>query len=251
MVRRYLYILLIFFSSSFFSVYAETVKVGGYIFPPYLEKSGETYQGLTIEIIDYLNSFQSDYNFEFIETTSKRRYDHFDTGRFDIIMFEDLNWGWQNRDISYSDIFLRDGEVYITASHESKNQNYFNDFSGKKIAVILGYHYSFAEFISDEQYLTDQFDIQFSRNHEINILRVLEGISHISVVTKSYLYRYLNENPQYYEQLLISDKYDQYYNHRVLITEDSPIKADEMNRLLEELKERGILQRLRGNYGLE
>lgn len=240
----------IFFLFFSITVNAEVIKVGGYLFPPYLEKSNDTYHGLTIDLIDALNSFQDRFTFQLIETSPKRRYEHFDSGRFDILMFEDINWGWQNRKVSYTDIMLQDGEVYITTFHESKDQSYFDDLSGKSITIILGYHYAFANFISDEQYLEQNFQILFSRNHDINIRRVLNGIADISVVTVSYLKRYLMEHPQYAQSLLISEKYDQQYNQRILVSQNSAISVDEINQLLNDLNAKGILQRLWNSYGL-
>lgn len=227
------------------------MKVGGYVFPPYVEKTDSGYSGLTIDLIELLNSYQDQYIFQFVETTSKRRYDHFETGRFHMMMFEDLNWGWSEKDISFSDIYLEDGEVYISRFAPWKKQNYFNDFKGKSIAVILGYHYAFADFISDEEYLTENFDIQFSRDHIINIRKVLEGIADVSVVTQSLLYRYIQENNIGEEQLLISKVFDQKYNHRIILTAQSPISAREINKLLKDMLKDDILSQLWYSYGLQ
>lgn len=251
-MKRYTFFFMILLISISFCIYGqEVVKVGGYTFPPYLVKTDSGYGGLTIELIEAMNSYQNQFDFQFVETTSKRRYDHFEKGRFHLIMFEDLNWGWSDRDVSYSDIYLEDGEVYISKYSPEKDQLYFHDLEGKSIAVILGYHYSFADFNSDEEYLSEHFDIQFSRDHNINIRKVLEGIADISLVTQSFLYRFIQDNDIGDNQLLISEKLDHKYSHRIIITDESPISVSEVNKLLEEMEKAGILLQLWKRYGLQ
>jgi len=153
-------------------VIAETITVGGYIFPPFVEKKDNQYTGITIDLISEMNSFQNKFKFQFIPTASKRRYSYFDKGKFDLIMFEDISWGWKYKDIVASQVILTGGgEVYITKADLSKDQSYFNNLKHKSIAVILGYHYGFANFNSDETFLKDNFKIQFSRNHSRNIIK--------------------------------------------------------------------------------
>ena len=115
----------------------------------------------------------------------------------------------------------------------------------------MGYHYGFADFISDEKYLKETYNIHFSRDHETNIRKVLEGRTDISIVTKSYLNLFLAKHPQFKNQLIISEKVDQEYNHRVLITKDSLITDLEINDLFDMMRESGILKELWEEYGME
>ncbi len=84
-------------------------------------------------------------------------------------MFEDKNWGWKNKNISPSKVILKGGEVYIANSDTAKNQSYFENIKGRSIAAFLGYHYGFAGFNADEQYLKNNFKIELSSTHQGNI----------------------------------------------------------------------------------
>ncbi len=230
----------------------ETIKVGGYLFPPFVEMDGDEFVGLTIEFIQALNGFQDDYRFIFIPTAPVRRYADFDNNFFDLMMFEDIAWGWGGRDdVVSSSVFLEGGEVYITRTHPTKNQSYFDDISSKSISGILGYHYGFAGFSGDEKYLKENFNIELSSSHEGNIRKVLAGRSEISVVTLSYLNIYLKENPDKRPQLLISEKFDQRYHHTILGRKNGKISVSEINRLLTQMEERGVLDRLWNKYGIK
>jgi polar amino acid transport system substrate-binding protein len=241
----------IFFTLLSNQLVSETIKVGGYIFPPFLEKNSSGFHGITIDLIEEMNEIQDKYIFEFFETSSKRRYSHFENGNYDLIMFEDSNWGWQSINLYATGVFLSGGEVYIAKKETERDQSYFDDLTNKSITVILGYHYGFARFIADESYLRENFNIQFSRNHETNIIKVLEGRSDVSVVTKSFLNLFFNGNPTLKDQLLISDKLDQIYNHRILLSRNSTITIDEINDLLSVMDKAGILSRIWKKYGIE
>ncbi|MCP4021056.1 MAG: transporter substrate-binding domain-containing protein [Desulfobacteraceae bacterium] len=229
----------------------ETIKVGGYVFPPFVEKLNDQHIGITIDLINELNKFQQAYRFEFVTTSPKRRYADFETGRFDIIMFEDKNWGWKDKPVVSSKVFLKGGEVYITKADPSKDQSYFDNLKGKSFAVMLGYHYGFANFNADETYLKNNFDIQLGSMPDANILKVLIGRSDISVVTLSYLHKFLKKNPDKKSQLLISVKMDQEYNHTILVGKKGKIDLQTINTLLLQIKDAGILDRVLKNYGFQ
>ena len=95
-------------------VAAQTVQVGGYDFPPFVEKINGKYVGITLDMIDALNQFQHNYQFTFVSTAPKRRYKDFDEKKFDIIMFEDKSWGWQDKSIDASSVFLKGGGKFIS-----------------------------------------------------------------------------------------------------------------------------------------
>ncbi len=42
-------------------VAAETIMVGGYAFPPFVEKIEKEYVGITYDLIEEMNAFQNDY----------------------------------------------------------------------------------------------------------------------------------------------------------------------------------------------
>ncbi|HEB32693.1 MAG TPA: hypothetical protein ENI15_17755 [Spirochaetes bacterium] len=153
----------------------EPVMVGGYLFPPFVEKNKDGYTGVTLDMIKATNAFQNKYQFKFYPTTSKRRYHSFKKKKFNMIMFESKDWGWKNLPIESSKVFLRGGEVYIALSKPGRGQDFFSDFENKEMVGILGYHYGFADFNSDEKFLKKKFKIKLITMHENIIKLILRG----------------------------------------------------------------------------
>ncbi len=159
--------------------------------------------------------------------------------------------GWKDKGIAVSKVFLKGGEVYITKAEFSKDQSYFDSIKHKSIAVILGYHYGFANFNSDEKFLKNNFNIQLSSTHKGNIGKILMGRSDISVITLSYLNRFFKQNPDMKKRLLVSEKFDQQYNHTILLRKNSKIDVKEVNTLLTKMDEAGMLSRIWKKYGIQ
>jgi len=230
---------------------AETIKVGGYVFPPFVERLADHYSGLTLDLIEAMNDYQKTYRFTFVSTSAKRRYRDFDEGEYDMIFFESIAWGWGKKTaVHASKVFLKGGEVYITKASSDKSQGYFNDFKGKSIAGYLGYHYGFAGFNADERFLREKFNVELSSTHEGNILRVLRDRVDMAVVTKSYLDTYLKKHPEHKALLLISSRLDQTYKHTILLRKNKKPFMKEMNKLLTDMEKSGILDRLWEKYGI-
>lgn len=231
------------------------VNVGGYTFPPFLVVPDDPFDkphGMAMDIIDVLNAHQTKYNFQFIATTPKGRYRSFKRNSFDVIFFESKKWGWQEYPVDQSESFLSGGEVYIAYKKEGRDQSFFDNLKNKKMMAILGYHYGFANFNSDEIYLRENFDIYLTSSHENSIRGLFSrnGIADVAVVTKSYLDQYLSRYPKYRDKLLISDRVDQVYEHTVLVRQGHELTVDEINRYLKELSDNGSLQKIWSKYGV-
>ncbi len=244
------HIFMLFFVSELSAT--EQVKVGGYIFPPFVEKDdkGNIY-GMTIDLIDSLNNLQNEYHFSFVLTSSRRRYASFEQSEFDVLFFESILWGWQKSHIEATKVFLKGGEVFIALSSKAKSQDYFNDVKNKSIAAMLGYHYNFADFNADPEFLRSTFDIQLSTDEKLNIQLVLLGRIDLAIVTKLYLDRFILDNPSAKSELLISKKMDQEYNHTILIKKNSNLSVTKMNMLLDKLIQTGAYNRLLRKYAIE
>ena len=224
---------------------AEVIMVGGYDFPPFVEvKKDNVVDGITKQLIIEMNQIQKKYKFKFCLTSPKRRYFDFDQKKYDLIMFEDINWGWKKKNVFASKVFLKGGEVYITKAAPNKNQIYFNNLKNKNIAIIKGYHYGFADFNSNEKFLRDNFKVQFSSYHEGNILKVIFERADISVVNLCYLRQFFYYNPEQKKQIMVSDKFDQQYNHTILARTNAKISIEEINRLLTKMEKAGIISQL-------
>lgn len=231
-------------------VNASEVLVGGYSFSPFAEKVDGKFEGIALDVIKEMNALQDTYVFKFVPTSSKRRYRDFDHGDFDLIMFENIQWGWAGKSIEKSDIFYQGGEVYIASAVPGRGQDYFNDLKGKRILGYLGYHYGFANFNVDEAFLKQQFNANMTITHEGNIRSVAAGRADIAVVTISFLKKYLHHHPEVAEKILISQNLDQQYNHTMLMRSNTPPTIDEINALIQQMKDEGIFTNIFESYGI-
>ena len=230
---------------------AETVKVGGYLFPPFVEKKVDgNIEGLTLDMIEGINGLQSKYNFEYVMTSAKRRYEDMFSGKYDVMFFESILWGWSEQPVKASNVFLKGGEVYITNAEGGKDQSYFDTLKGKSLLGILGFHYGFANFNADENFLESNYNARMTKTHSGNILSIVNKRSDIAVVTKSYILKYLYENPGISNRLLVSEKFDQEYNHTVLVKDGANITVEEINKLLDDLKSSGKMDNILKKYGM-
>jgi polar amino acid transport system substrate-binding protein len=228
----------------------QVVKVGGYDFPPFVDKTpGGT--SLTLELIAALNAFQKKYIFVFVDTSSKRRFIYFDEKKYDLIFFEAIDWGWQGRDVEATDVILQGGAVYITRADKNKDQGYFDDFKGKSVWGILGYHYGFANFNADYDYLKKTFNAHMITSHEGLITAAVTGRADISVVVKEYLQVYLARHPDVKKKILVSKKFDAVNSYTILVRKGIRPDAAELNKILAEMESAGILKKLWGKYNLK
>ncbi len=231
---------------------AITVSVGMYPFAPFVETTGVgKEEGMTLDLIIALNKLQKKYRFEVIRIPPKRRYQSYKDGHYDVIFYENKAWGWQDIPIEASKVYQSGGEVYVALKKPERGQEYFSDFREKRMMGILGFHYGFADFNSDEKYLVEHFQMQLSRDNDKNLTMLLKGRGDIVVVTKAYLQRYLLNNPLAKKKLLISEKLDQEYQHTVLVRPELDPSVDDINRMLEALDASGALTKLLIKYGIE
>lgn len=230
---------------------AQLIKVGAYHFPPYISKpEAEQAQGLLPDLLATLNAQQSDYQFVLVPTSVTRRFRDFQSARYDLIMFESPTWGWQNTPHETFDLQVQDAEVYVAKAAAGRGQEYFSQFSGKRLALYNGYHYGFAQFNADPEYLAKQFNAVLTYSHDSNLLMVLRERADLTVVTRSYLHRYLLRYPEQRTQMLVSDRVDQVYRHQALLRPNAPISVQSLRGLLRQLRDGGQLRALYRQYDL-
>ena len=230
---------------------AQLIKVGAYHFPPYVSKpESEAPQGLLPDLLATLNAQQSDYQFVLVPTSVTRRFRDFQSARYDLIMFESPTWGWQNTPHETFDLQVQDAEVYVAKATAGRGQEYFSQFSGKRLALYNGYHYGFAQFNADPEYLAKQFNAVLTYSHDSNLLMVLRERADLTVVTRSYLHRYLLRYPEQRTQMLVSDRVDQVYRHQALLRPNAPISVEGLRGLLRQLRDGGQLSALYRQYDL-
>jgi hypothetical protein len=238
----------------FFPIAAQaqtTIKVMAYPFPPFFNEDNRT--GLTTDLIALLNTLQSDYRFELRPTSPMRRYQQFATQRADMVFFEMPQWGWDTSALGFETTreIMHGGEKYITAKIAGRGQEYFNDIKSRSISAYIGYHYGFADFNANPDWLRKHFTIGLHHSHERIIDLVLKNKVEIGVVTLSYLKQYLHANPQVRSKLLISENFDQKFHLRMLVRKDGPIDVATFEQLLDRLKENNQLRALFIANGLE
>ncbi len=233
------------------AVAAQQVRVGAYHFPPYIMKpESPAPQGLLPELLAALNTAQSDYHFDLVPTSVTRRYRDFTQGRYDLILFESPDWGWQGISLQQLDLQIADAEVYVARAEPGREQRYFDSLNGKRMALYSGYHYGFAGFNADQEYLASNFNAVLTYSHDSNLLMLLHDRADISVLPRSYLRIYQQQHPEDQANFLVSQRTDQVYHHHALLRPGSPIDAQVLGALLATLQGNGTLQALLQRYYL-
>jgi len=248
MLHRLLFIFALFLSALSPAAATQVVPVGVYPFLPFVDKSG----GLTADLVQAMNAFQKDYEFQLVKTSPNRRYRDMADGAFTVMFFENSQWGWDTAQVDASKVFLRgDGEVYVARASPGRDQTYFNTLQDKHMLGVLGYHYGFANFERDQAVLRQRFNITFGDDNSISLRNLLEGRGDVAVITKSYLKSYLLKNPNAEAQLIVSDRFDQTYSHMALIKKGSQPSAVAIDALLGKMAAAGVLKKLWARYGIE
>lgn len=217
-------------------IFASTiVRVGAYPFPPYLSFIKDVPQGKTVDLINALNQIQNKYKFQLTITSPNRRYIDFGD-KFDLMFYEDLSWNWKGKNLESSDITLSDEEVFISLTKFYKTNDFVKDIKTKKILLIRGFHYAFANYNDSDEYLNKNFNVVFSTSPQ-NILEFLfNERAQIAIITKSFLLEFLNSNPKMKDSILISPIPDQVYKLSMLRSPNSPITIEDLNQLLQKIK---------------
>ncbi|WP_404339963.1 PhnD/SsuA/transferrin family substrate-binding protein [Pseudoalteromonas mariniglutinosa] len=227
-----------------YQVMAKTlVRVGAYEFPPYVELDRDQTKGLTVDLINQLNKIQQEYHFQLVLTTPVRRYIAYEQAMFDAIFFEDLNWGWQQRNINIknSSTVATDEEVFIALKRVAKSQLWFNDFSDKTITGILGYHYQIADYKIVPEVLEKKYNMTLVNDHQASIELVLKQRTDAAIVTRSFLHQYSQQHPVQSDQLLISDRVAQVYQHQLLLRPDHKLDIATLFMWVQQLLQQGKL----------
>ncbi|MFW0755926.1 substrate-binding periplasmic protein [Pseudomonas sp. H11T01] len=225
------------------------VKVGAAHFPPYTvrpEKGDDT--GLLPQLVAALNQLQSDYLFKLVPTSIPRRFTDFSEGRTDMAIFENPDWGWKDIAHTSVDMGLEDAEVFVAQRKPGRQQNYFTDLKGKRLALFSGYHYAFSNFNADPKFLAENYNATLTYSHDSNLLMILRDRADIALVTRSYLSDYMLRNDKVADQLLVSERIDQVYHHYALIRPTAPITGEAFGKLLARLRENGEMLKIFDPY---
>lgn len=228
----------------------DIVKVGIYDFPPYASITDKSI-GISVKMIAAMNKFQHEYEFVVVPTTARRRYSDFEKNKFDMMIFESKNWGWGKYPIAVSNAFATGAEVYVTQAKPGRGQDFFSDFKNKVMIGVLGYHYQFAGFNTDQDYLENNFNLLQTNSQKKSLELIINDRGEIAVLSKEYLNYHFSQSPGDKSKLLISDKLDQTYQHTILVRKNRKLSISYINKLLAQMKKKGTLKPLWKKYGLK
>lgn len=230
---------------------ATDVRVGAYHFPPYVIKPESAQaSGLLPELLQALNQLQSDYHFTLVATSAMRRYRDLQSGRFDLILFESPAWGWQKIAHQSLGLPIEDAEVYVARAQPGRDEGYFDDFTGKRMALYSGFHYGFAGFNSNRQFLIENFNAVLTYSHHSNLSMLLLGRADVALIPRSYMRLYQQRHPERSTALLVSQRADQVYQHQALFRPQSVISAHVFGALLKQLGSDQQLEALLSRHNL-
>ncbi|MDY0834429.1 MULTISPECIES: substrate-binding periplasmic protein [unclassified Pseudomonas] len=231
---------------------AQLVRVGAAHFPPYTvrpEQGADT--GLLPQLLEALNALQTDYQFVLVPTSIPRRFRDFQQGRVDMAIFENPAWGWQDIPHTAVDMGLEDAEIFVAQREPGRDQSYFTELTGKRLAVFSGYHYAFANFNPDPRNMAEHFNATLTYSHDSNLLMVARGRADIALVTRSYLSDFLVRNTETAGQFLVSERIDQVYHHFALLRPKAPITGPVFAGLLKQLRDNGQLLKIFEPYRID
>jgi ABC-type amino acid transport substrate-binding protein len=163
-------------------------------------------------------------------------------------IFENPAWGWDKVPHSAVDMGLEDAEIFVAQRLPDRQQSYFDDLTGKRLALFSGYHYEFASFNAEPQYLVRNFNATLTYSHDSNLLMVLRGRADIALVTRSYLSDYFLRNLKVADELLVSERKDQVYHHYAILRPAAPISAEAFGKLLQGLRDNGQMLKIFDPY---
>ncbi len=209
------------------------------------------YEGLTLELIDQLNAVQKEVTFVFVPTSAANRYKALDLGRFSLMLFEDTKWGWDTDKFKMTAPFLGGGEVYVALNKAGRDQRFFDDPASHHLIGVTGYHYGVGQFNADPLYLQRKLNITLVKDNVSALQALLKGRGEVAILNVSYLNQYLQANPDTADQLLISQKWDQQYQHRAILHPEAPITPAQLEQWLAALQQKGELDRLWTKYGVQ
>ncbi len=227
-----------------------TINVGGYVFPPFLDIQNQQYTGILIDTIQAFNKSQTQYKFKFTSTSSKRRYHDLSSGRFDVIMFESEKWGWDSQPVHASSTLLTNSEIYIAKRQQQRSQQFFESIQDRKLVAVLGYHYRFANYMSNADYLNELFNIRLVSSMETVINQIIHGQADIGVVTYTYLKYFYKQHPLIEPQILIGDVVDHQYEQKAILAKNRNITLDQLNEIISKVQQSGRFNEILLEHGI-
>ncbi|WP_221074468.1 hypothetical protein [Agarivorans aestuarii] len=222
------------------------IKVGGYDFPPYVthDVSSNRSSGVTLDIIRALNHLQDDYSFRFVSTSRHHRHAAFSRQRFELILFENLQWGWQKFNVQQSLALVLDRNLLLTQQdHDYQQKGLF--LPEHQYSVVLFDELHQREHLSDEGFAVR------TCSHVMNCVKlVLKGRVDFAMVNESYYLPLTRQRPSILESLKQVENFSPVYSLHALVHKDSRLSVEQLNVFFEQLSLSGHLQQILNKYQL-
>ncbi|HAI33109.1 MAG: hypothetical protein CMO07_13715 [Thalassospira sp.] len=220
------------------------VKVGAYEYGVvYFYDDGKP-QGMVLHLIRLLNDLQDEYVFELAETSSRRRYQAVTSGEVDLVLLESAQWEWRNLDVQFSKSIVQEKDLYLTLAGPDNTDALLSDVTNYPILCVLGFHYGFADFNADPEYLRQNFDVLLRYNEQEVLDGLLAGEAPIGIVSAGFLAARFVDYPSLRESLVISDQPDAVHDLVAVLSAGSSIPLERFNQLIAKLQSTGEVERL-------
>lgn len=249
-MRNSLLLCLLVISLSGSPAYAkEIIRVGGYPFAPFVYRHGPAYDGVTLALIQALNQIQDEFELSFTPISSTRRLQGFDLHRFDLILFENPRWGWEGRDLEFIPLPFSDGDIMITLKSAEDTTALFQHPDKYSLIAVQGFHYGFANYQNDPDYLRQHYDILLVKDNESSLQALLRKRGKIALITYSYLMTRLSQQPELQRQITLAPSYDTRYALGALLRASHPhLHRTQLEKWLNQLEQDGSLARIWERY---
>ncbi|WP_281556216.1 ABC transporter substrate-binding protein [Thalassomonas sp. RHCl1] len=224
------------------------IKVGSSARPPFL--FGEGLSGAAPEVIAAMNSVQNQFEFVLVPVPIKRRTQSLADGWVDVVMWDNPAWGWQEDDLSLTMALVASKDIFLALKKKNRDQGFFANFTDKNLVAVHGYHYKFANYVTELSQLNKRFNITLVRSEEVTINMVLANRAEIAVVSTIALNWFLLRHPEFKDKFIVSERYDTAYERFFLVPKTSPIQPGEINKILAKADQRGLLAEIYRRYGL-
>lgn len=207
------------------------VRVGAYDFPPYYNSEARNIQDASLLTLSMyrLNRLQDRYLFTIVPTTAPRRVTMFNDSKFDMMLFEDPNWGWQNTNFHFIALPIQDGELVVFPKEKGSPSVKDIDRKNLLIAGVQGFHYQLGS--------NKKNSFPFEKNHVAvygpeSVLRMVAS-SRVSMglVPKSYFYMQKQKSDISIDKVFVQSRIDTEYDLGIILNKKAPISLAEMQRL--------------------
>ncbi len=201
-----------------------------------------TREGLAFDVLNILNESQTSFQFEESLIPVKRLFYANNYKQYDLVLFNDVNWGWAELGAKGSTALTNGRDVFI--SLESANM----DPLVGSIAAVRGYHYRFANYNPDHLSKMQRVTLV---NSEADILKmVLSKRTQWGVISESYLNWFGIRSAHERKRLRVLPKEDHRYQRQFVVFKHSKISVEQINALLASPMIEAKLKNAFRNYGL-